>query len=302
LPQTRSAIRWFNDHEIAIEMVEVFTFEKVMRFCSRHRRLQAVDPDEILDEYQKELAALDSKLHGFFTNPDSSFKLQVELVLLVHYGRPLASACYSLEGDGPTLPLVQQHLLRSRLKLRCPRLNENVELDAAVVLLLQDQGSRDDLPTWIAWCWDRIRPAYEYLARQEMKHEFAIRIAVASSLWQPWRFIEQTLLQGALESKLRRISVFSDDQIKLCLSEMNKYKAAADGVDTSTDLTAFWKSHTSDLPGWSSTFFVIGLIQASSGCCERGFSRFQILFGRNSMPQVTEQLMQTQMKACLNEY
>lgn len=114
-PRTRSVIRWYNDHEICAEILEDFSFEKVKRFCMRPRALSRAD-DEAAgeDDWADELAALDSKLVSFFPNDDAAFKLELELSLLLHYGRPLAQACYFLEGDRPLLPYLDGHLRHCR--------------------------------------------------------------------------------------------------------------------------------------------------------------------------------------------
>ena len=98
--------------------MEEFTFEKVKRFCTRARRRQRVDDDdEEEDDFARKLAALDSKLIDFFSTEDASFKLETELLIFVSYGRPLAQACYFLEGDRPLLPYVEESLRRCRLAL-----------------------------------------------------------------------------------------------------------------------------------------------------------------------------------------
>lgn len=116
-------------------------------------------------------------------------------------------------------------------------------------------------------------------------------------MFNPSRFVELALLSGAIQERLTRIPCLTAEIIALCMKEVTDYRALAEDVDASTNLTAFWKRHTTDLPGWSSAFFLLGLIQPSSAASERGFSLFEALFGRNSLPQATEELMETQMKA-----
>jgi hypothetical protein len=158
----------------------------------------------------------------------------------------------------------------------------------------------EELERWITWCKERLKPAFEYLGRQEVKHETALRIASAAAMWHPSRFVEKNHLNQAVKERLERLHLFSKANIDTCLKELDSYRAIAKDTDASIDLTAFWKRHLTDLPGWANAFFVIGLIQSSSAAAERGFSLFEALFGRNNLPQVTEELMETQMKARMN--
>jgi hypothetical protein len=119
LPNTRSVIRWYNDHEICCEILDVFGFTKVRDFCIRHRQIAVADDDED-DQFRAELLKLDAKLRDFFVDQDKIFKLEVELMLMKHYGRPLAQACYHLEGDDALLPYVESHfnVIRSKFNPR----------------------------------------------------------------------------------------------------------------------------------------------------------------------------------------
>jgi len=78
------------------------------------------------------------------------------------------------------------------------------------------------------------------------------------------------------------------------------YVAQAEGTAANVDLLAWWKAREPALPAWFKAFTIIGLIQPSSASSERGFSVFEFMFGRNELPQATEQLMETQMKAKIN--
>jgi len=168
-PLRRSAIRWYNDCDVAKEIIEVFGFTKVKDFCKRARPVQnEVDGADADDDWAQELAALDRKLISFVDTEENGFKLNLELLLLVHYGKELHSACYDLEGDGPLLPYVHGHLRSVRAVL-------NVEL-AGNDLLPDVQGFIDNDLTavnqrqgWIEWCKERIKPARVYLAKQELK-------------------------------------------------------------------------------------------------------------------------------------
>lgn len=115
-PITRSTIRWFNDRDVAVQVLDTFGFEKVQRFCVRGRPLRH-DEEEDNDEWATELAALDKKLLDFFSTADAAFKLHIELLVLKHYGEPIHEACYHLEGDAPLLPYAAGHLEHVRVSL-----------------------------------------------------------------------------------------------------------------------------------------------------------------------------------------
>lgn len=118
-PLTRSAVRWFNDYEIAAQILNEFTFVKVARFCTRARTVRArrADVEDDEDDFHEQLARLDQKLKDFFNTPLAAFELELQLLVLVQYGRPLVHACYFLESDAPVLPYVDEHLSRCRTKL-----------------------------------------------------------------------------------------------------------------------------------------------------------------------------------------
>jgi hypothetical protein len=311
LPLTRSAIRWYNDFEVGVEITLVFTFESVRLFCRRDRRFRVVADDDDDDYFQKELAALDKKLSDFFDTEDSGFKLELELLLFCQYGRPLAQACYLLEGDGPTLPYVAQHLTRCQQHLNPStavplssfgRLTSPLDtpLDAKVLSFLQERVDEAQIPNWTAWCRERINPAHVYMARQEVKHDVAYRIARAAELFLPWRFVERAPLGASVKEKLHRFNL-SDVLINLCVESMATYRALATGVVDTIDLLPFWLSHKDSLPAWYEAFILVGLTQASSAAAERGFSVFENLIGRGNLPQATEETMETQMKAKMNK-
>jgi len=106
----------------------------------------------------------------------------------------------------------------------------------------------DQLQNWANWCRERIKPACIYMASQEVKHEVAIRLAKAASMWLPWRFIELNLLRAAVRERLQRFGLFTDEHVEQCLDEMEEYKAIATGVADTTDLLQFWQTHANKLP------------------------------------------------------
>lgn len=174
-------------------------------------------------------------------------------------------------------------------------------MDANVIQFLMDRVAADQIPAWIQWCRERIHPASVYLGNQEVKHEAAVRIASSASMWLPWRFVERNHLRAAVKERLERFGLFQADLVERCLEEMPVYTNLAQGVSDKTDLEHFWRAHADKLPGWSAAFLIVGLIQPSSAAAERGFSVFEATFGRGNLPQATEQLMETQMKARVNK-
>lgn len=176
----------------------------------------------------------------------------------------------------------------------------DTELDGDILRHLQDRVPGDQLQDWVRWCKERIKPAAIYMAGQETKHEEAIRIAKAAALWLPWRFVELNLLRAAVRERLQRFGLFSAEHVEQCLKEMDDYRALAADVADNTDLLQFWRSHADKLPAWHEAFLIVGLIQPSSAAAERGFSVFEFLVGRGNLPQATEELMETQMKAKMN--
>lgn len=147
-----------------------------------------------------------------------------------------------------------------------------------------------------------IQPASFYLGQQEIKHDVALLVAKAASMWLPWRFAELNLSRAVVEERLRRFGrLFPQALVDRCLYEMEEYKLAGAGVSVSTDLLDFWRSHAVRLPGWHETFLIVALIQPSSAAAERGFSQFESIFGRNNLPQATEEFMETQLKAKMNK-
>lgn len=103
-----SNVRWYNDHEIA-----VFLWERFDQFIRFIRHGLARIPNDGFDDadYVKELRALERTLYGLavLAEPQASI-LKLELLAFVEYGRPLAAACYFLEGDYPTLPYVRHYI------------------------------------------------------------------------------------------------------------------------------------------------------------------------------------------------
>lgn len=106
---------------------------------------------------------------------------------------------------------------------------------------------------------------------------------------------------SATFERLERFGRFQADLVARCLEEMPVYTNLAHGVSDKIDLEHFWSAHADKLPGWSEAFNIVGLIQPSSAAAERGFSVFEATFGRGNLPQATEQLMETQMKARVNK-
>lgn len=131
-----------------------------------------------------------------------------------------------------------------------------------------------------------------------------VLLARAAELLLPWRFYERNLGRMAVVEQLSRFGsrVLSQDLIDGCAGEIDKYKAEANGVDATTDLSAFWLSRAKQpLPHWAKAFIIIGLIQPSSASAERGFSVFERVFGRNELPGATQELMETTLKARMNK-
>lgn len=58
LPKTRSAVRWYNDHEITAEIIELFGFDFVRAFACRHRARR--DAEDDVDEWAEDLMALET--------------------------------------------------------------------------------------------------------------------------------------------------------------------------------------------------------------------------------------------------
>ncbi len=142
--------------------------------------------------------------------------------------------------------------------------DETKELDAEIISYLCDRVLLAELPSWIKWCRDRIKPAMEYMTTQAVKHDLSYRIACAASLLCPWDVADKNPTSASIEEKLRRFRFFSGDEISSMSKELDAYKTAAASVPTSVDLTSYWQRHATDLTAWSSAFFKGGLIQASS--------------------------------------
>ncbi len=103
-----SNIRWYNEHEVAEVLWN--TFEKFTRFV--RIGLSNIPNDGADDaDYIKELRALERRLYSLVTSqPLQFYIMKLELLTYVTYGRPLAEACYFLEGDYPTLPHVRHYV------------------------------------------------------------------------------------------------------------------------------------------------------------------------------------------------
>jgi hypothetical protein len=255
----------------------------------------AAPVEEDDDDYHAKLSKLDSKLKGLFPDQDAIFKTEMELLIMVHYGRPLAEACKFLEGDYVTLPFVEHHWRKIQRTLSFGT-NDTVALDEKIMAHLRDHVRETEIPHWVQWCRDRIKPAMDYFTTQEVKHDSALRLANAAALFCPWIIAEKNPTQAAVEEKMRRFGFFSTEELNKMKEELDDYKTAAVDVAITNDLTPFWKRRVNQLPGWSSAFFKVGLIQASSAKAERGFSQFEKAFGRNVAPETTEQYMELQMK------
>ncbi len=104
-----SNIRWYNEHEVCVLVIDIITFERLLDFISNGMSAMP-DPNDDDDDFMKELKSTQKTLIRQVRpgiRDEMEFRsLRLEMTVFLHYGRPLAKWCYYLEGDYPTLPKV----------------------------------------------------------------------------------------------------------------------------------------------------------------------------------------------------
>jgi len=238
---------------------------------------------------------LEKSLAELVKTRDTQFQLLFELTVMVHYGRPLAKACYFLEGDDVLLPYLDEHLRFCRRKLAT-----DAPLDPHVITLIE-MASPERRPQWTKFARMAIRPAHDYLINQDVKHG-SNAWALPASYFLPWRYrelrpSEAQVRDGFLLGFGRALPL---EIVQGCVSQMELYDGIADGIVASPDVLPFWKARRADLEFWFQAFTIVGLIQPSSAAAERGFSEFQLTFGDSSSPDVLEDYMEASLMLKIN--
>lgn len=106
---TLSNIRWYNEHEVDVLLMEKITFRRMCSFISNGMSSMGdvdLDDDAWMADLKKTHAALVGLVKPGRRIEAEFQKLELELTVFLHYGRPLARWCYRLEEDSPTLPYV----------------------------------------------------------------------------------------------------------------------------------------------------------------------------------------------------
>lgn len=105
-----SGVRWYNEYEIAAQLLDTFGFDLVVRFVKRQKPPGAEEEAASPTGYLATLQAL-------VPDVDHTFGLQMQMTAFKEVSEPLAKSCYFLEGNSVLLPYVAGVLRRIRTVL-----------------------------------------------------------------------------------------------------------------------------------------------------------------------------------------
>lgn len=234
----------------------------------------------LLADAPQHASILRKRLKATIADLDARARVQMQLSIVVEFGRPFADATYWLECDGALCLHVYEVI--NTLSLFANNQPVHPPSTTAVARTLS-AGNQQHQQQWMDFVLECIAPAVEYFNQHFGPGGVLYDSVVAFRAARLFDPVKATELQPTVDevAELANFPFVFNVDAESMQGQLPRFLAACDGMRAVNPLKC-WVDHGDRFPAWSSVFRKVLLVQPSSAAAaERVFSLLENSFGKS---------------------